>query len=254
MGKRCISLVYQTLSGASNLTQREVRWEKKASAFFDFSPDVAAVEELPCNSSPPPGSDEPVGKGKNHVGAMPRSVIRMSGTGGNTKKSSGEIQKHITALADPVIDKRHAAVSALRETGEPAVQPLIAALAEAADNDHRWYIAIALSRIGKPAISPLIAAMAVHTSRDFRKYAAAALGEIGEPAIDALIDGMASDDRELRGFLSQALCRIGKPAVEPLTRRLGDDNEVIQSCVTLTLWQMGETGLPSMVKKVQDEE
>jgi HEAT repeat protein len=193
-------------------------------------------------------------RGNNHLGTVPRSVIRMSGTGGNTKKSSGEIQKQIAALSDPVIEKRHGAVSALREIGEPAVDPLITALAGAGDNDHRWYIAIALSRIGKPAIAPLIGAMKEKSSHDFRRYAAASLGEIGLPAIDALIDGMASDDRELRGFLSQALCRIGKPAVEPLTRRLGDDNEVIQSCVTLTLWQMGETGLPAMVKKVQDED
>jgi HEAT repeat protein len=206
------------------------------------------------SSSPLQGSDEPFGNENNHVDAIPRSVLRMSGTGENTKKTSEEIRKQIAALGGPVIEKRHEAISALKEIGEPAILPLIAALAEAADNDHRWYIAIALSRIGKPAIDPLVAAMAVHTGGDFRKYAAAALGEIGVPAINALIDGMASDDRELRGFLSRALCRIGKPAVEPLTRRLGDGNEIIRSCATLTLWQMGETGLPAMVEKMQKED
>jgi HEAT repeat protein len=193
-------------------------------------------------------------KRNNHVEAIPRLLIRMSGTGGKMSGTDEKILKYIAALGDPVIEKRHAAVSALRETGEPAVQPLIAALAGAADNDRRWYIAIALSRIGKPAIAPLIAAMAVHTNRDFRKYAAAALGEIGEPAINALIDGMAGDDRELRGFLSRALCRIGKPAVGPLTSRLNDPDETLQQCVTLTLWQMGETGIPEMVKNVEDGE
>jgi len=178
----------------------------------------------------------------------------MSGTGGNTKITSEEIRKQIAALGDPRIDKRHEAVSALREIGEPAVIPLIAAMTQAKDNDGRWYAAIALSRIGEPAVTFLMKAMKEDTRREFRRYAAAALSEIGVSAIDALIDGMESDDRELRGFLSQALCRIGKPAVEPLSRRLGDKNDVIQQCAMLTLWQMGETGLPAMVKNVQDKE
>lgn len=178
----------------------------------------------------------------------------MVQTGGEKVVADDEIRQQIEALGDPAIEKRHDAISVLREIGEPAVAPLIAAVADAEDNDRRWYAAVALSRIGKPAIAPLIAAMAVRTSRDFRRYAAAALGEIGAPAIDALIDGMASDDRELRGFLSQALCRIGKPAVKPLTCRLGDRNAVIQQCAALTLWQMGETGLPALVEKIQEHE
>lgn len=188
---------------------------------------------------------------KQPCGNSARSVIRMSGTGVNMS-TDDKMRALIAALGDPSIEKRHEAIAELRGMGEPAVGPLIASLAGAMDNDHRWYAAVALSRIGGPAIAPLVAAMAENPGRDFRRYAAAALGEIGAPAIDALINGMATDDRELRGFLSQALCRIGKPAVEPLTRRLGDDNEIIRSCATLTLWQMGETGLPSMVKMVQD--
>jgi HEAT repeat protein len=194
------------------------------------------------------------GKSNNHVVRVPKSVIRMSGKGGNSTSIRELIRSEIAALADPSIDRRHAAVSALREIGEPAVVPLIAAMADAPDNDRRWYAAIALSRIGGPAVIPLIEAMEKNTAREFRKYAAASLGEIGVLAIDALIDGMASDDPIMRGFLSQALCRIGKPAVEPLTRRLGDGNETIQQCAALTLWQMGETGLPSMVEKMQEDE
>ena len=92
----------------------------------------------------------------------------MWGTG--RKLSTAEkIRDLIAALCDPEIEKRHDAVSALREVGEPAVAPLIAAVAQAQDNDQRWYTAVALSQIGGPAIMPLIAAMAVHTSRDFRK-------------------------------------------------------------------------------------
>ncbi len=88
----------------------------------------------------------------------------MSEMGGNTEIGSGEIRKQVATLKDPVIDRRHDAIAALRGIGEPAVSPLIAALAEAADNDLRWYTAIALSRIGKPAVVPLI------TKRDAASY------------------------------------------------------------------------------------
>ncbi|MEI7649788.1 MAG: HEAT repeat domain-containing protein, partial [Methanomicrobiales archaeon] len=72
--------------------------------------------------------------------------------------SKQKINEHITALGDHSIDIRHEAVQALKELGEPAVPLLIRALVDSADNDHRWYLAVALSRIGEPAIDPLIAA------------------------------------------------------------------------------------------------
>jgi HEAT repeat protein len=139
--------------------------------------------------------------------------------------SDAKIHRLITSLEDPSIDIRHQSVRALGSIGKPAVEPLIQALKEAVDNDHRWYIALALSRIGVPAIDPLILAMRVYPEKEFRRFAAASLGTIGAPAIDPVINAMASDDRELRGFLSLALCRIGKPAVEPLTRRLDDADD-----------------------------
>ena len=133
-----------------------------------------------------------------------------------------EIHRCITAINDPSINIRHQSVKALGTIGKPAVEPLIQALAEAVDNDHRWYTALALSRVGDPAVDPLISAMRGNPKREFRRFAAAALGTIGIPAIEPIINAMSSDDPDLRGFLSLALCRIGKPAVEPLTRRLDD--------------------------------
>ncbi|MDD3135526.1 MAG: HEAT repeat domain-containing protein, partial [Methanoregula sp.] len=105
------------------------------------------------------------------------------------------MQGLIAALSDPSIDRRHAAVRALRECGAPAVAPLIAALASAPDADHRWYAAIALSKIGEPTLAPLLRAMAGNPDHAFRRYAAAALGEMGERAVEPLISAMATDDR-----------------------------------------------------------
>jgi HEAT repeat protein len=163
-----------------------------------------------------------------------------------------DILQLITALADPAIDVRHRAIEKLGAMGKPAISLLIGALADAEDNDHRWYIATALSRIGAEAVNPLIQAMRDRPDPAFRRYAAAALGTIGAPAVEMLINAMGSDEPELRGYLSQALCRIGPPAVGPLTCRLDDPDETISACAALTLWQMGETGLPSIIKNVQE--
>ena len=143
-------------------------------------------------------------------------------------QEENKIRRLITSLNDPSIDIRHQAVRTLGEIGEPATGPLIQALADAENDDHRWYAAVALSGIGEQQ-TPLISAMRVHHEKEFRRFAAAALGNIGIPAVEPIIDAMADDDREMRGYLSLALCRIGKPAVEPLARRLDDADEIITS-------------------------
>ena len=180
-------------------------------------------------------------------------MIPMSDADGNMAVAE-KIEREIARLSDPSLDVRHAAVTALREIGEPAVVPLLKELAGAGDNDRRWYAAVALSRIGVPAITPLIDAMKANPAQAFRRYGAAALGEMGGAAVIPLIDAMATDEAELRGFLSQALCRIGKPAIEPLRQRLHDADEIVRSCATLTLWKLGEAGVPVIVEDARKED
>ena len=67
-----------------------------------------------------------------------------------------KIRRLITDLNDPSIDIRHQAVRVLGEIGKSATSPLIQVLADAKNNDHRWYAAVALSGIGEPAVAPLI--------------------------------------------------------------------------------------------------
>ena len=180
-------------------------------------------------------------------------MIRMTDSGGR-ETSGTEIAQQIARLSDPSLEVRHAAVTALQEIGEPAVVPLLKELAEATDNDRRWYAAVALSRIGIPAITPLIEAMKATPAQAFRRYAAAALGDMGGIAVTPLIEAMATDEAELRGFLSQALCRIGTPAIEPLRQRLHDADEIVRSCATLTLWKLGEAGVPVIVEDAGKED
>jgi HEAT repeat protein len=78
----------------------------------------------------------------------------MSGAGGKMNGTDEKIREQITALSDPVIEKRHEAVSALKEIGEPAVDTLIDGMASD-DRELRGFLSQALCRIGEPAVASL---------------------------------------------------------------------------------------------------
>jgi HEAT repeat protein len=158
-----------------------------------------------------------------------------------------EIDALIRQIEQGPLEPRRAAVRRLAAIGPPAVQPLLAALKIARENDIRWYYASALARIGPPAIEELLAAMREDQEKGFREYASAALGAMGEPAVEPVIDAMKDVDPGLRGYLSMALCRIGEPAMGPLKERLTDADEVVRQCASLTLWKMGEGGISTIV-------
>jgi HEAT repeat protein len=117
---------------------------------------------------------------------------------------------------------RKAAVKALVEIGEPAVEPLIAAL-KVENEDVRQAAAEALVKNGEPAVEPLIAALKDYSVRE---AAAGVLGKIGEPAVERaverlIVEFMGQDD-DAREAAVKALVAIGEPSVEPLIAALSD--------------------------------
>ena len=140
---------------------------------------------------------------------------------------------------------RHPAGSATQARSRS--RPSIEALASSADNDQRWYLAVALARIGQPALDPLIAALRDRRDPEFRRYAAAALAELGEDAIDPLVLLLEVEgDTELRGFAAQALTRIGDPAIERL-REAVEAGGTLGAVAGLVLWRMEEPGIQALV-------
>jgi len=101
----------------------------------------------------------------------------MDGTGTPMTPDTPDTNKESIAaligrLDDPAIDNRHNAVLALAGIGPDAVQPLIRSLAEATEDERRWYRSVALAKVGTPIIAPLIAAMKENPDREFRRYSA----------------------------------------------------------------------------------
>ena len=117
---------------------------------------------------------------------------------------------------------RTAAVKALVELGEPAVQPLIAAL-KGENKDVRQAAVEALAKNGEPAVEPLITALKDYSVRE---AAAEVLGKIGEPAVERAVERLmvefTGDDDDVREDAAKALVELGEPAVEPLIAALSD--------------------------------
>ena len=124
---------------------------------------------------------------------------------------------------DPQV--QYEAAEALGNLGdEMAVGPLINALKRDEFSGVRWKAAEALSKMGNPAVEPLIAALG-HPDDDVRWKAAIALGGIGNTdAIGPLIALFSDDDRFVRSRAAHALSMIGEPSVGHLIRSLKEGN------------------------------
>lgn len=158
-----------------------------------------------------------------------------------------EIHEWIGQLRSDDMDQQREASRRLGSAREGAVAPAIEALATSADNDQRWYLAVALVRIGRPALDPLISALRERRDPEFRRYAAAALAELGEDAVDPLVGLLdVEGDTELRGFAAQALTRIGEPAIDRL-REAVDAGGTRGAVAGLVLWQMEEPGVQALI-------
>lgn len=123
------------------------------------------------------------------------------------------IDQQIQALSSDDPDTELAAITALIQTGEPAVQPVIDSFA-AGDNKTRIYGAFILKEIGEPAIPPLVAALDSE-DKDTRSICATTLVGIGAPAMPYLLDALergGSDTQKVK----EVIIRIGEPAIPTL--------------------------------------
>ena len=112
------------------------------------------------------------------------------------------------------------------------------------DEDVRWGAAFVLARIGEPAVNPLIAALGDREST-VRLRAAWALGAIGdERAIEPLILALKDGDWAVRVRVADALGKI-KPAkaLEPLIASLqGREFRCAKTCDNRTQEARGSPG------------
>lgn len=140
------------------------------------------------------------------------------------------INRLIEILGDEDELVRIQASESLENIGEPAVEPLIAAL-DNPDKNIRRYSARVLGEIGdERAIEPLILNLS-DVNKWVRRETSGALSKMGDPATDPLIELLEDSDWKVRGAAAWALGRIGnKKAVEPLIKSLlEDENGFVRS-------------------------
>jgi HEAT repeat protein len=128
---------------------------------------------------------------------------------------------------------REAVTSVLVGFGEPAVEPLIEALADE-DEDVRSYAAEALKATGDPrAMEPL--AKLLEDPEQFR--------------METLIEALGDEDWEVRQNAAYALEGIGnEQAVEALIKAIGDNEESVSNNVLGILIGMGEPVVEPLIK------
>ena len=161
------------------------------------------------------------------MAAMLFLVLALTLPGCYRDPSPEEIAESLIAelpLSGPVAQE---AKDELVKMGEPAVEPLIAALSDPETPSRSLgMIAGALEEIGDPrAVEPLI--LALHDEeRGLRFNAARALGELGDPrAVEPLITAFAQD--LVRQEALEALEKIGDPrAVEAAVIAIAEDRGV----------------------------
>ena len=104
-------------------------------------------------------------------------------------------------------------------------------------SDKDWFVreraAEALSKIGEPAIDPLIAALKDRNGL-VRERAAEALSKIGEPAIDPLIAALKDRNGLVRERAAEVLGKVGdETSIKPLMEAFHDDELYVRAKAVL---------------------
>jgi HEAT repeat protein len=160
------------------------------------------------------------------------------------------------ALRDEDKDVRQWAVDALRRIGnEAALQTLVAALQDATYEEH-WAVAVALGYFGEPAFEPLVAAL---QHEDVRVRKAAAMGmqpllsNVEDPqfrakAIEPLLGAANDTDKEMAGVAIYALHKIGAPAIEPMIRAMKHWDHTLCYHAEVTMKEIDEPAVEPLVR------
>jgi len=189
---------------------------------------------------------------RDHVGLLMRALGRLG--------DPRAVEPLLAALSQVNPHVRQDAATALGLIGDPqAIGPLIDAFrVESGDTEDitAWQNAAqALARLGAPAIEPLIAALA-DEDWNVRTWSADALGLLGSPqAVGPLISALSDAERQVRIDATVALGKIGDAsAAEALVARLSDpfEDELVRMYAARALGHVvkGEVFAPSSMRSM----
>jgi HEAT repeat protein len=183
---------------------------------------------------------------------MRARIIRALGYLGDLRA----LETLIDALKEPEVLIHSEAMVALRNIGEPAVEPLIKLL-EPPYRNVQIRAAETLGKIGdKRAIEPLIRLLDTEYL-DYIRHAATALGEIGDPrAIEPLVEKVILRDGigMYRDFGAFALREIGEPALDHLIKALNNRHHAIRLRIVEALRTIGHRkALEPLLRVVRED-
>jgi HEAT repeat protein len=145
----------------------------------------------------------------------------------------------IRALVNPNEEVCRRTSLALVTIGEPAVDPLIRAIADQDPGIRRGVIEV-LGQIGNTkAIAPTIGALD-DPERLVRIEAVRALAALGVPAIAPLMQVFREGDIRMKSSAMEALWMLGQPATTPLIMVLRDDQVDVRKRAALLLGEIGD--------------
>lgn len=143
----------------------------------------------------------------------------------------------------------------LASMGEPAVEPLIAHLADR-DVYNRWAAETALVKMGAPAVKPLTKALGKDRPYKTRLAAARALGKFrDERAIDPLISTLGDKSHQLGYAAALALWNKGPEATRRLISALRDRDPAVRANAASALGGMGDkTACMPLIQALTDSD
>jgi HEAT repeat protein len=214
----------------------------------------------------------------------PENRVRIGAAGAILKLGTPALEPLVGALKDPEAVQRQFAAALLGDLKDPrAILPLIASFQDV-DPQVRLRAFQATIAIGEPAFDPLLAALK-DANASTRQLSVAALAQLGDArAVDPLIAelrdteefvrttsamglGVLKDatavppliaclkdpDAQLRQSASTSLAMIGAPAIEPLIAALKDANPQVQQAAAAALGRIGPPALDSLLAALKQE-
>ena len=179
-------------------------------------------------------------------------IINMEASYAIIKIGAPAVPQLITALDDPW---NFYAWNDLQRIGEPAVQPLIAALKNERDSIRPLAAKLLSYYNDLRAIEPLIGALS-DPVEDVQIAAASALGDLGDSrAVECLIVNFTNPSPKVRQVSADALGRIGdKRTVPALISAIQDSNSQVRGSIITALGKIGDPiAVPHIITALSDD-
>lgn len=180
--------------------------------------------------------------------------VRSNATAALTTIGTVAVPELIEAVKSGTPTQRVGAATALGDLGAVRAVPALISALSAVEQDVRLTARDSLVTLGEPGVDLLIEAMA-NANAFTRLHSAEALGEIGDDrAAEVLLEHINDDHRQVRLAATYAVGKVGDPgAIAELITKLDDDDREMREAAAVSLGQLdAHQALPQLVLALED--